>query len=238
MTGERQGWAWLVEPIAVPVMCTGALHIVRWQRGKIVLDDHDVRAEASFIALGGGTVPCMRVLQAWRHATLASFEIPEATRALMQRHGRTPDWVVDLDRDLVPSRVLSLVVGYERAWRRRTPFVSGRDLVERTLRDTAAPGLNEWMMQAGVVGHVPVELSCNLLPPSHGVPSVDAWLQRGSLVVAAWLRPDWIRRVHLVGRAVVDGYFIVDIDGPRTTVAEWIDDRTVVTTTVDGLLLH
>lgn len=208
--------------------CRGQRHTVRWQRGKVVLADHDLPAERALVGLGGEPVPCLAVLDAWRHATLATFEVPAGTRALMQRHGRVPSWVVELDPGLADARLLSLAVGYERAWRRRQPFVSGRDLVENMLRDRAAPALNRWIERSGSVGRVPVQLSCNMLPPSRGEPSVDAWLQGGALVVAVWLRPDWLRRVWLPGLASHDGLFVLDLAHDHRTVAEWADDRSVV----------
>lgn len=230
MTGERQGWAWGADPASVAVDCLGAQHTVRWQRGKVVLVDHDLSAERALVGMGGEPVPCLAVLEAWQNATLATFEVPPGTRNLMRRHGRVPTWVVDLEAGLVESRLLSLVVGYERAWRRRQPFVSGRNLVEELLRERAAPFLNRFVEGSGSVGSVPVQLSCNMLPPSRGEPSVDAWLQSGSLVVAVWLRPDWLRKVWLPRLALDDERFVVDLDADYRTLAMWVDDRTVVTT--------
>ena len=46
--------------------CGGQHHRIVWRRGKLVLEDHDLLAERSLIALGSEPPLCVEVLDAWR----------------------------------------------------------------------------------------------------------------------------------------------------------------------------
>ena len=46
--------------------CGAAPHRIAWRRGKLVLEDHDLLAERSLIALGSEPPLCVEVLDAWR----------------------------------------------------------------------------------------------------------------------------------------------------------------------------
>jgi hypothetical protein len=48
------------------VVCGGARHTVRWRKGRVVLEDHDVAAERALVALGGEPCICLELLAAWR----------------------------------------------------------------------------------------------------------------------------------------------------------------------------
>ncbi len=46
--------------------CGGQRHRIVWRRGKLVLEDHDLLAERTLIALGSEPPLCLEVLDAWR----------------------------------------------------------------------------------------------------------------------------------------------------------------------------
>jgi hypothetical protein len=61
-------WWTAVDPATVEVACGEEQHRISWRRGKLVLEDHDLAAEESFVALGGDPALCLEVLRAWRSA--------------------------------------------------------------------------------------------------------------------------------------------------------------------------
>lgn len=63
----RPWWDGLA-PARAQVPCRDTLHHISWRRGKLLLEDHDVLAERSLIALGGEPPLCIDVLDAWRRA--------------------------------------------------------------------------------------------------------------------------------------------------------------------------
>jgi hypothetical protein len=46
--------------------CGGERHRITWRRGRLVLEDHDLLAERSLMALGAERPVCVEVLEAWR----------------------------------------------------------------------------------------------------------------------------------------------------------------------------
>lgn len=52
--------------VTAEIACEGQGHRITWRRGKVVLEDHDLRGEQSLAALGGKPPLCLEVLEAWR----------------------------------------------------------------------------------------------------------------------------------------------------------------------------
>lgn len=52
---------------AIEVDCGGARHTLRWRKGCVVVEDHDIAAERALAALGGEPCVCLELLAAWRH---------------------------------------------------------------------------------------------------------------------------------------------------------------------------
>lgn len=71
-------WTRGVAPLRVAVRCQGATHHVLWRRGSVVLEDHDVAADAVVVALGGAPPPCLEVLRSWR---LGYVEVDQPRRS-------------------------------------------------------------------------------------------------------------------------------------------------------------
>jgi len=51
--------------VTVEIECQGRSHRLRWERGKLVLEDHDVSAERAMVALGGPSFTCLDLLNVW-----------------------------------------------------------------------------------------------------------------------------------------------------------------------------
>ncbi|MGD9751531.1 MAG: hypothetical protein AB7W59_11110 [Acidimicrobiia bacterium] len=62
----RRRWYRAVPPATLQLDCGGARHTVRWKRGRLVLLDHDVGAEAALMALGSDKPACLTLLERWR----------------------------------------------------------------------------------------------------------------------------------------------------------------------------
>ena len=89
--------------------CGGAEHRITWRRGKLVLEDHDLRAEEAMSALGASWPECLRVLQRWRLRTGW-----EPSRLGFQPPRASPP----IPFELLQLRELTSVRAWERSWRR------------------------------------------------------------------------------------------------------------------------
>lgn len=67
MTGAP--WYDALDPVSVEIDCSGSRHRITWRRGKLIVEDHDVEAEAVLAALGGSACMCTTVLEGWRRNT-------------------------------------------------------------------------------------------------------------------------------------------------------------------------
>jgi hypothetical protein len=65
---SSDGWRWCddLPDVTAELDCGGQRHRVAWRRGKLVLQDHDLLAERSLIALGSEPPLCVELLDAWR----------------------------------------------------------------------------------------------------------------------------------------------------------------------------
>lgn len=55
-----------LSPVTAEVPCGEEAHRITWRRGKLVLEDHDLLAERSLVALGSAPPLCLEILDAWR----------------------------------------------------------------------------------------------------------------------------------------------------------------------------
>lgn len=96
--------------------CGGQRHSVVWRRGRLVLEDHDLLAERSLIALGAEPPLCVELLDAWR-----GLRGPRLLHAL-------------LDRNTVPIEELALRrLRHAEAIDEATRFIAGPGQVLRGL---------------------------------------------------------------------------------------------------------
>lgn len=66
LTAASRRWCDGLPPVTAEVECGGEAHRITWQRGKLVLEDHDLLAERSLAALGAPPPTCVEVLGAWQ----------------------------------------------------------------------------------------------------------------------------------------------------------------------------
>ena len=111
------------------VDCNGERHRVTWRRGKVVLEDHDLRAEEAMLAFGGKPFPCLGLLRRWRdmHTWAMSDEL---FRTMSARLG--PEAV--LPGPLEPVLELGLMLTWERTWRRSSFYTDYERLLREHLR--------------------------------------------------------------------------------------------------------
>jgi hypothetical protein len=100
MTAGRQRWFDHLPAVTAEVPCGKQPHRITWRRSKLVLDDHDVLAERSLVALGAEPPLCLQMLDAWGQPVLAP--------------GMLDRLVLD-DRALDPDELLLCRLRYERA---------------------------------------------------------------------------------------------------------------------------
>lgn len=62
----RPRWCDGLPDVTAKIACEGREHRITWRRGKLVLEDHDLLAERSLVALGGTPPACLQVLDAWQ----------------------------------------------------------------------------------------------------------------------------------------------------------------------------
>ena len=62
----RPRWCDGLPDVTAKIECDGREHRITWRRGKLVLEDHDLLAERSLVALGAESPACLAVLDAWR----------------------------------------------------------------------------------------------------------------------------------------------------------------------------
>jgi len=64
-------WCLKRPAVRCEVACGDAVHHLRWERGKIILEDHDLTAEETLAYLGAPETGCVALLGAWRRRQLS-----------------------------------------------------------------------------------------------------------------------------------------------------------------------
>jgi len=204
-TGDR--WCDHIEPATALVECGGERHRVTWRRGKVVLEDHDLRAETAMLAFGGSPFPCLGVLRRWRdmHTWAMSTEL---FKTMTARLG--PEVV--LPGDLKQVHELGLMLTWERTWRRSSFLTDYERLLLEQLRSRALPPLREhlalWRKRSGarLLSSVEVEV----LRPGR-TPSLLGTMDSVRVRATASIGVSWVLRVWARGLALVDDAFVLDV---------------------------
>lgn len=204
----RPRWYDPLPEVVATVECEGETHRIRWRRGKLVLEAHDLAAERTMAVFGGQPCVCMQVLKLWQD----QFGMPPELFAQMQT------WLGD-KAFLAPGaftavRELGMVLNWEREWR-HTWFAPHRKqvgLIETQLKARATPALrqhlNHWKQETGarVVGAAQVGV-LRSDRPSTLTGRIDKVAVRASAsLVARWITEVWVK-----GIAVVDGAFVLEV---------------------------
>lgn len=184
MSARRPRWSWGARAVVAEVDCQGERHRVRWRWGRLVLEDHDLGAEAVLEALGGEPAGCSAVLTAWR-AAVALERDPVGMRR------RDPD----LPRELAPAVEAARLARQLRAWRAGRLEAPALHRLHRRLLEEVRASLAVAVRARQGVGPGPrVSLALHPLPPG-GEPELQVDVGRGRVDVGAWLAPSWLAEV-------------------------------------------
>jgi hypothetical protein len=207
----RRRWARGLPPVDIDVRCGGAVHRVLLRRGKLVLADHSIAAEAAAVALGAASPPCFEVYRSWRSREQWEIALQPRGPGFHQLYRRPP-----LPKPLLDPLELGIARGWERRAARGEALASY--VLQKGLRAKAEPVL-ERAFGAAVrrFGGGPVkrlELTIGSSPWVQGsiTPAESSLLVR--------VTPDWLRRVGLPRLAEHEGDFVVSV-APRRVVVAW-----------------
>lgn len=204
-------WARRLPKVDVEVACGGATHRVLLRRGKLVLADHSIAAEASAIALGATSPPCFEVYRSWRAREQWETALQPRGPGFHQLYRRPP----------LPKALLGpLERGVARGWERRAARGEGLAgyALQKALRAKADPALAKAFdvdvrrFAGGPIARL--ELAIGSTPWVQGTitPAESSLLVR--------VTPDWLRRVGLPRLATFEQAFVVAVE-PRRLVVDW-----------------
>jgi hypothetical protein len=206
-------WARKLPAVDVEVRCGDVTHSVLLRRGKLVLADHTLAAEAAAVALGAPSPPCFEVYRSWRARELWEIALQPRGPGFHQLYRRPP----------LPAGLGNpLERGIVRGWERRAARgegVAGYAL-QRALRAKAEPVLAD-AFKAAVrrFGGGPtrrLELTIGTTPWVQG----EITAENSSLLVR--VEPSWLRTVGLprLGGGDSGRDFVLAV-APRRLVLAW-----------------
>jgi len=203
----RPRWYEPLPEVAAVVECEDESHRIAWRRGKLVLEAHDLAAERTMAAFGGGLCVCMQVLKLWQE----QFGMPPEVFAQMHTWLGANAFLAP--EEFAPVRELGMVLNWERQWR-RAAFLPHKQqyLIEAHLKTRATPALRQhlthWKQQAGarVVGAAQVTILRSDQPSA-----LTGRMDRVAVRASASLVGRWITDVWVKGIAVVDGSFVLEV---------------------------
>ena len=214
----RDRWCHHVPPATATVACSGEAHRVSWRRGTLKVEDHDLAAERTMLALGGETPACLQVMTLWRN--LHSWAM--SGQLLLQMQSRLgPDKLL-APGDLRRVSDLGLLLTWEREWRRSRYYSEHGRLLHEQLRSRAMAPLREhlkcWLARNGSrrISKLDLELGRRAQPPS-----VRGQMDSVGVRATATLGVRWMVEVWARGLDVVDGAFVLEVSGqPVRSVPE------------------
>ena len=206
-------WAQRLPKVDVDVDCGGATHRVLLRRGKLVLADHTMAAEAVAVALGATAPPCFDVVRSWRSREQWEIALQPRGPGFHQLYRRPP-----LPAALAPSLERGIVRGWERR-AARGEAVAGYAL-QRALRAKAEPVL------AAAFRHAVLERDGGPTKRLELTIGTTPWVfgeitpANSSLLVR--VEPDWLRRVGLprLGAGESGHDFVLAVE-PKRLVLDW-----------------
>ena len=207
----RKRWARSLPRVDVSVSCGGETHRVLLRRGKVVLVDHSIAAEAAAVALGASSPPCFDVYRSWRSREQWEIALQPRGPGFHQLYRRPP----------LPKPLLDpLERGIARGWERRAARGEGLAgyVLQRGIRAKADPAL------AAAFEHAVRRLGGGPVARLELALGSSPWVQgtitprESSLVVR--VTPDWLRRVGLPRLATHERAFVVAVE-PRRLVVDW-----------------
>lgn len=265
-SGTAPAWARYVETVALEVPCNGDRHTIRWDAGRLVLDQHaDIEAERALVAFGGDELPCLTLLDLWNEALVDG--------------GFLGEWV---DGELDPPRLWWLGMALERMrnegfheFLRELPVGRanrmGRFLTQfpEPWLDRAAAHVAENMIDGdGVVcarapaliphavarrvrrafvlsiGGRQIAFGAAALVPfrpsvgQHVAPAIDGEIKGRSSWATLSVDQRWLFDVWGAGASVVDGHLVLALRDGEATAVDWrqIDGRYVPRLVAAGIV--
>jgi hypothetical protein len=205
--------------VDVEVRCGGATHRVLLRRGKLVLADHTLAAEAVAVALGAPAPACFDVYRSWRAREQWEIALQPRGPGFHQLYRRPP---------LPAGLGGALERGIVRGWERRSARGEGLAgyALQRALRAKAEPVLADAFRHAvrqrdgGPTKRL--ELTIGTTPWVSGeISSINS-----SLLVR--VEPNWLRLVGLprLGAGPSGRDFVLAVS-PRRLVLDWYLDGAV-----------
>jgi hypothetical protein len=193
--------------VDVAVTCGPDVHRILFRRGKLVLVDHNVAAEATVAALGGTPPPCFDVFRSWRARDAWERALEPRGPGFHQLYRRPP---------LPPELQLPLEAGIVRGWERRR---ARGDRQAEAMLTTAVRNRGEAALASALrqVMRTPVE-RCSV--EIGATPHATGLMTTASTSVTVRVAADWWRTVGLPGLALDEhGRFVVALRPKR--VLEW-----------------
>ena len=220
-------------PVTAAVRCRGGWHRVTWRRGRVLLEDHDLGAEAALAGLGGERCACLEVLEACQ----AGFDVDDlfalwteqaepigATHALERWARRVGAARPESGRAarLAAERRAAVVASLPLAFRRRLALGVFRAIAREPdgHRSGSHPGFAP--VFTSLLGRA---ASASLPPAAAGLPVDVRWTLLGPGGSAAvdgrlgahggWLRmavsAGWVADVWAWDLATVEGHLVLDV---------------------------
>lgn len=174
----------------------------------MILEDHDLAAEAAVLAFGGRPFPCLDVLKRWRdlHTWAMSGQL---LREMEARVGSDNPVVLP---ELAPRHELGLLLTWERSWRRSRYFSDHQRLLEEQLRKRALGPLRQhlgyWKQRSGA--RLLSSVSIDVRRPGQS-PQLRGSMNRVKVTATAGLTVGWVLDVWARGLALLDQAFVLEV---------------------------
>jgi len=197
--------------VDVAVACGGETHRILLRRGKVVLADHSIVAEAAAVALGASSPACFDVYRSWRSREQWEIALQPRGPGFHQLYRRPP----------LPKPLLDpLERGIARGWERRAARGEGLAgyVLQRGIRAKAEPALAAAFEHAvrrragGPVKRLELTIGSS--------PWVQGTITEAESTLLVRVTPDWLRRVGLPRLTTHEQTFVVAV-APRRLVVDW-----------------
>jgi len=222
-------WFQYLPSRTVDVLCSGAVHRVRWNDGDLELLDHDMEAEQALGALGGESFRCREILDTWSEAADAqriSMWRLQGLPAAGPDLGRVPDEPHESIGLPGPLRVLSTlaaVAELDRRWDDPELLKSTRDALGRFTTERLHAAADE-SMEATREQRRRMRIRIRTQPVTSTTRmEIAAEAMPGQLVLKVVLPISWMIEVWGRGAAVVEDRLILalaPVDGAESDLRQ------------------
>jgi hypothetical protein len=228
-----------VPPSAALVRCGGEDHRLTWQRGRLVVEDHDVPAELALVGLGGASCACLDLFLVcregfdvddlfllWTEQAEPSVGASQALERWARRAGVRRGGL-DVASRRADERRASLLASLPVEFRRRLALGIFRSVArEPDDRPSASHPSFAPVFGSLVTSAVRASLGRELvggaldvrwsLSPTGGSSGVDGRRGERGGWIGFRLSPGWVPEVWAWGLAVVDGHLVADVVDRRS----------------------